>query len=111
MIESLTKATASANSKVGVDVESVESINVDNETFIERNFTPAEQKYCREASKGAQASFAGRWSAKEAVFKALGVPGKGAGAALKDIEIISDEKGAPIVSVRVAPILLQSAFY
>jgi len=97
-VESLAKATATANSKLGVDVESVEAINIENETFIERNFTGAEQTYCRKAPHP-QASFAGRWSAKEAVFKSLGVEGKGAGAALKDIEIGKDEKGAPVVTV------------
>jgi phosphopantetheinyl transferase (holo-ACP synthase) len=34
------------------------------------------------------ASFAGRWAAKEAVFKALNVPGKGAGASLKEIAFL-----------------------
>ena len=98
MVESLARATATANSKIGVDVENVESINIDNETFIGRNFTPSEQAYCRKAPN-AQASFAGRWSAKEAVFKSLGVEGKGAGASLKSIEILSDAKGAPTVTV------------
>ena len=98
MVESLAKATATANSKIGVDVESVDAINIENETFIERNFTANEQAYCKK-SASAQASFAGRWSAKEAVFKSLGVEGKGAGAALKDIEITNDEKGAPVVTV------------
>ncbi|KAL8959081.1 MAG: hypothetical protein Q9183_005702, partial [Haloplaca sp. 2 TL-2023] len=43
--------------------------------------------------------FAVRWIAKEAVFKSLGVEGKGAGAGMKDIEIGSDETGAPIVTL------------
>lgn len=98
IVEKLAKTSASDKSKIGVDVESVEAINIDNETFIERNFTPTEQAYCREASS-AQASFAGRWSAKEAVFKSLGVESKGAGAALRSIEITNDEKGAPVVTV------------
>ncbi|KIW08511.1 fatty acid synthase subunit alpha [Verruconis gallopava] len=98
MVESLTKATSAPNSKVGVDVESISSINIENDTFIERNFTSAEQAYCKK-SPNARASFAGRWSAKEAVFKALGVQGKGAGAGLREIEIVSDETGAPIVTL------------
>jgi fatty acid synthase subunit alpha len=102
MVESLAKATATANSKLGVDVESISAINIDNETFVERNFTQKEQAYCKKAPSP-QASFAGRWSAKEAVFKSLGVPGKGAGAALKDIEITSDESGAPVVNVSLPP--------
>ena len=98
MVESLAKATATENSKIGVDVENIEAINIDNETFVERNFTIREQQYCRNAPSP-RASFAGRWSAKEAVFKSLGVSGRGAGAPLKDIEIISDETRAPVVYV------------
>ncbi|OAL43648.1 hypothetical protein IQ07DRAFT_291010 [Pyrenochaeta sp. DS3sAY3a] len=98
MVESLTKATASANSKVGVDVESLSALNIENDTFLERNFTEKEIAYCQKAASP-QASFTGKWSAKEAVFKSLGVKGKGAGAALKDIEILNDETGAPTVKL------------
>ncbi|KAL9127698.1 MAG: hypothetical protein Q9217_003471 [Psora testacea] len=98
MVESLAKATATDNSKIGVDVESVDAINMENETFIERNFTSAEQEYCKKAPD-VRASFAGRWSAKEAVFKSLGVEGKGAGAGLKDIEVSNNANGAPVVTL------------
>jgi len=98
MVESLVKASASASSKVGVDVEDIRAVNIDNATFVERNFTEKEQAYCKKASSP-QASFAGRWSAKEAVFKSLGVCSKGAGAPLHDIEITSDDHGAPVVSL------------
>lgn len=97
-VESLAKAAATENSKVGVDVESLDAIPIGNDTFLERNFTAAEQTYCRKAADS-RASFAGRWSAKEAVFKSLGVSSKGAGAGLKDIEVGSDENGAPVVTV------------
>ncbi|KAI1114313.1 fatty acid synthase subunit alpha [Nemania sp. NC0429] len=86
------------NNKVGVDVEDISAINIDNDTFVERNFTEKEIAYCR-TTPNPQSSFAGRWSAKEAVFKSLGVQSKGAGAPLKDIEILPNEKGAPIVSL------------
>ena len=98
MLETLAKGAATANNNVGVDVEDISAINMENETFLERNFTKGEQQYCRKASNP-QASFAGKWSAKEAVFKSLGVKSQGAGAPLKDIEIGNDEKGAPIVTV------------
>ena len=98
MLESLTKASATKDSKVGVDVEDIHAINVENDTFIERNFTREEQAYCKKASSP-QSSFAGRWSAKEAVFKSLGISSKGAGAPLHDIEILSDENGAPKVEL------------
>ncbi|MCH0629294.1 4'-phosphopantetheinyl transferase superfamily protein [Kocuria palustris] len=82
---------------VGVDVELLSALNLENETFIERNFTDEEVAYCSK-SPSPQASFTGTWSAKEAVFKALGVESKGAGAPLKDIEIVR-ENGAPRVKL------------
>ncbi|QKX60141.1 uncharacterized protein TRUGW13939_07284 [Talaromyces rugulosus] len=101
MVESLAAATAMPNSRVGVDVEHVDAINIENEVFVERNFTEAEQEYCHKAPSP-QASFAGRWSAKEAVFKSLGVPSKGSGAPLKEIEITNDANGAPTVNLHGA---------
>ena len=101
MIEALAQENQSAKTKIGVDVESVDAINIENETFLSRNFTDAEQTYCQKAPN-VQASFAGRWSAKEAVFKSLGVQSKGAGAALRDIEIVNGENGAPVVNVWVS---------
>ncbi|CAI6340179.1 unnamed protein product [Periconia digitata] len=98
MLESITQASASANTKIGVDVEKIDAVNIENETFVERNFTSQEIAYCQKAASP-QSSFAGRWSAKEAVFKSLGVKSQGAGAALKDIEITSDANGAPSVKL------------
>ncbi|KAM0273959.1 hypothetical protein ACHAQH_008079 [Verticillium albo-atrum] len=98
MMETLAKKTVSGNSKVGVDVEDISAINIDNDTFVARNFTTGEIAYCQKAPSP-QSSFAGRWSAKEAVFKSLGVASKGAGAAMKDIEISKSEEGAPVVTL------------
>ncbi|KHJ34007.1 putative fatty acid synthase subunit alpha [Erysiphe necator] len=98
LVESLAKGASNATNRVGVDVEDISSLNIENETFLERNFTNWEISYCKKAPHP-QSSFAGKWSAKEAVFKSLGVKGKGAGAPLKEIEIINDEKGAPIVTL------------
>ncbi|KAL2165066.1 hypothetical protein VTH06DRAFT_362 [Thermothelomyces fergusii] len=94
----------SINTRVGFDIEDIAVINTDNDTFLERNFTPAEMQYCLGSTTGRspQKAFAGRWSAKEAVFKALGVASKGAGAAMKDIEILTDENGAPTVKLHGA---------
>ena len=83
---------------VGVDIELISAINVNNDTFIERNFTDDEQAYCRQAPSP-QSSFAGTWSAKEAVFKSLNVSSQGGGAPLRDIEIVRNENGAPTVQL------------
>lgn len=98
MVETLMKINASGNSSPGVDIESIDAVNIENETMIERNFTDSEITYCRKAASP-QASFTGKWSAKEAVFKSLKVASQGAGAPLKDIEIVNDENGAPTVVV------------
>ncbi|KAF8632253.1 hypothetical protein AX15_002000 [Amanita polypyramis BW_CC] len=82
---------------VGVDHELISAVPSHNPTFVERNFTGAEIAYCR-TQPSSQSSFAARWAGKEAVFKSLGVQSQGAGAAMKDIEILNDEAtGAPIV--------------
>ena len=69
-----------------------------NITFVNRNFTEAEINYCR-SQPAPPASFAARWAGKEAVFKSLGVPSKGAGAAMKEIEILPDDNGVPTVTL------------
>ena len=106
LVEVMSKAKAAENTKVGVDVEAVESINLDNETFIERNYTAHEQAYCRK-SPDPRASYAGKWCAKEAVFKSMGVASKGAGASLINIEILNNEHGAPVVIVSQTSIKLR----
>lgn len=81
---------------VGVDQELISSFPAHNQTFVTRNFTNKEVAYCN-AQPNPTASFAARWAGKEAVFKSLGVASKGAGASLRDIEILPDESGVPQV--------------
>lgn len=94
VVEALTAAVGGQD--VGVDVETIGSINIENEEFLKRNFTDKELEYCWKAPHP-QSSFAGTWSAKEAVFKSLGVKSAGGGAPLKEIEILRDENGKPQV--------------
>jgi fatty acid synthase subunit alpha len=91
---------------IGVDIELNAAINIDASTsaFIDRNFSKNEIDYCSR-SPNPRASFCGRWAAKEAVVKAICnlKPElkqqwlKGAGAPLKDIEILSSVSGSPYV--------------
>lgn len=83
---------------VGVDQELISSVPTENHTFISRNFTDAEIAYCH-AQPSFQASVAARWVGKEAVFKSLGISSKGAGAAMKEIEILPNEAGVPEVKL------------
>jgi len=81
---------------VGVDQELISSFPSHNPTFVTRNFTDKEVAYCN-AQPNPTASFTARWAGKEAVFKSLGVASKGAGAPMRDIEILLDESGVPQV--------------
>ena len=95
---------------IGVDAQSIDEIDVcvSNTDFVVRNFTNAEFTYCR-ASPDPSSSFAGRWAAKEAVIKAISSCDadnasarplwQGAGAPLRDIEILPSGSGAPIVQL------------
>ncbi|KAF5337910.1 hypothetical protein D9758_013124 [Tetrapyrgos nigripes] len=84
---------------VGVDQELISSVPSHNPTFVSRNFTDAEIAYCN-SQPSPTSSFAARWVGKEAVFKSLGAKSKGAAAAMKEIEILSDsETGAPVVKL------------
>ncbi|KAJ7591750.1 hypothetical protein C8J56DRAFT_770597, partial [Mycena floridula] len=78
--------------------ELISAVPSHNATFVSRNFTDAEIAYCQ-AQPSPASSFAARWAGKEAVFKSLGVKSEGAGAAMKDIEIVKDASGAPQVSL------------
>lgn len=79
---------------VGTDVEMITAVP-NSEVFLERNFSASELEYCRQAPDF-QASLAGKWTAKEAVFKALKTDSKGAGAAMKEIEIVSSASGPQV---------------
>lgn len=62
--------------------------------FAERVFTIAEREYCESKGKAAAQSYAARFAAKEAFLKALKTGWRGK-LAWHDIEIVSDEMGAP----------------
>lgn len=78
--------------------ELISAVPSSNPSFVARNFTDAEAAYCRSQPSPAS-SFAARWAGKEAVFKSLGVPSKGASAAMKDIEILPNSEGVPTVTL------------
>jgi len=92
------QSSAASSAGVGVDQELISAVPSHNPSFVERNFTDDEKNYCQKQPNPA-ASFAARWAAKEAVFKSLGVASKGAGSAMKEIEIVSHSDGAPSVQL------------
>ncbi|KAI8323497.1 phosphopantetheine--protei [Martensiomyces pterosporus] len=104
LAQARSQTAAIQSAGIGVDIELITDINIDNDTFVDRNFTPAEQEYCRKRPNP-HASFAGKWCAKEAVIKAVSslnldrekVWVKGDAAPLVEIEILIANSGAPVV--------------
>ncbi len=82
---------------IGVDIIEIARIKAaiarQGEAFLQRIYTDAEIK----AYRWKLPSLAVRFAAKEAVIKALGKPT--AGAKLKDIEILADDKSKPLVNL------------
>ncbi len=65
--------------------------------LLRRVFTDAEAEYCDAKSNPSQ-HLAGRFAAKEAFLKALGT-GWAAGAALRDVEIVSQPSAPPRIAL------------
>ena len=85
---------------LGTDIIEIERIKkaIAKKNFLNNVFTPAEQDYCNSRGKfSAAASYAARFAAKEAFFKALGT---GILLPLTNVEIINDERGVPMINLR-----------
>jgi holo-[acyl-carrier protein] synthase len=89
---------------LGIGTDIVECLRIarmidhHGEMFITRVYTDAEIDYCS-TRKAATQHYAGRWAAKEAVLKALGT-GWRRGISWRDIEVLNDRHGAPVVTLR-----------
>ncbi|MBF0192008.1 MAG: holo-ACP synthase [Magnetococcales bacterium] len=66
--------------------------------FVNRVFTPEEQRLCALRKAVSAACWAKRFAAKEAVVKALGT-GMRDGIWFTDVEILNDPLGRPVVTV------------
>ena len=82
---------------IGIDIVDIDRIQrmIDRHgmKFLNRTFTETEVAYCQGRKKPAQ-HFAGRFAAKEAVFKAFGTGWRG-GMGWKEIEVQVDSLGRP----------------
>lgn len=82
---------------IGIDIVEIarleKAIAQRGENFLRRVYTDSELKLYRQKLP----SLAARFAAKEAVIKALGKTT--AGASLKDIEILADDRGKPLVNL------------
>lgn len=86
--------------RTGIDIVEIDRIrNAAEKTgdaFIRRVYTEKEIQYCESRKNANMSSYAARFSAKEAVSKALGT-GIALGIAFLDIEIVNDAYGKPMV--------------
>lgn len=84
---------------IGTDIVEVTRIakSIEKIDFKEKVFSKTEILYC-EAKKNKAESFAARFAAKEAYFKALGTGWRG-GMAFNEVEIRNDELGKPSLHV------------
>ena len=84
---------------IGNDIVEIERIEkaISNEKFIKRVYTEKEIEIIEKKGSKA-ASYAGRFSAKEAISKALGTGVRDFN--LTDIEILNDELGKPYVVLK-----------
>src|SRR5919204_6648628 len=91
----LSGVVPSGTTELGIDIIKVERIRASierfGERFSQRVLTPTEQRYVRDRPE----TFAGRWAAKEAVSKVLGLGVRGIG--WRDIEIERLPTGQPAV--------------
>jgi holo-[acyl-carrier protein] synthase len=74
---------------------------------LARLFTPAEARRCREGRHPPE-SFAARFAAKEAFFKAIGT-GWGRGGSWTEVEVVSAPSGAPSIRLSGAAAALAEA--
>uniref|UniRef100_A0A7C2EJJ8 Holo-[acyl-carrier-protein] synthase n=1 Tax=Ammonifex degensii TaxID=42838 RepID=A0A7C2EJJ8_9THEO len=86
---------------IGADIIEVERIcqafSRWGERFLRRVYTPAERAYCSGKANNS-CCWAGRFAAKEAVLKALGIGRTGAG--FSEVEVLNDPAGQPLVVLR-----------
>lgn len=84
--------------RAGIDIVEIErirdAVEKAGDGFLRRVFTDREIAYCQSKGKACMSSYAARFSAKEAVSKALGT-GIARGVSFQDIEIRNDDLGKP----------------
>ena len=86
---------------IGIDITEVYRIRqtiARTPRFAERVFTANERAFCDGKGVAAAQSYAGRFAAKEAFLKALKTGWRGK-ITWQDIEVLSDEMGAPSLAI------------
>ena len=88
---------------IGTDIVEVQRINklIDKlgRKFLDRIFTISEQKYCDQKAFPS-IHYSGRFAAKESIIKAVKSSGLTKSLPFKNMEILSSNSGAPVVSLK-----------
>jgi len=97
--------------RVGTDIVEVDRIRklIDKYDlkFLTKIFSPEEIEYCN-SHKDPSIHFAGRFSAKEAVIKALSAKYENMYFKFNEINIINDKNGRPHIDERYLPVGLEN---
>ena len=86
--------------RTGIDIIEVDRIKKyiekDKEKFLNKIYTENEIKYCESKNVSKYESYAGRFAAKEAIFKAISIYfKKKSDISFKDVEIVNEKNGKP----------------
>jgi holo-[acyl-carrier protein] synthase len=81
-----------------IEVSRIEKAATRTQAFLDKVFTKNEQAYCEAQKAGKYQSYAARYAAKEAFFKALGT-GYRHGMAFREIEVVNNKWGKPEMAV------------
>lgn len=79
--------------KVSRIKDSIEKIGIE---FIKRVYSDEEANYCESRKSAKYQSYAARFAAKEAVYKAIS-PGENSYTSWKDIEVLKEVNGKPYI--------------
>lgn len=79
-----------------IEVGRIKKMLDSNEALRQKLFTKLEQVYCDKGKATRYQSYAARFAAKEAFFKALGT-GYRYGMAFHEIEVLNDKLGKPFI--------------
>ncbi len=93
--------------EIGTDIEQIgrfrKLLYKNNQSFYKNIFTLGEIKYCL-SKADPYPHFAARFSAKEAVVKAVG----GSVYQAKDIEVVNDKDGKPLIKLKTKNLKLKT---
>jgi holo-[acyl-carrier protein] synthase len=81
-----------------IEISRIEKAINRSQSFCNKIFTKREQAYCNGRNNARFESYAARYAAKEALFKALGT-GYRYGFAFSEIEVLNDDLGKPEIEV------------